>query len=151
MREHGLEPEPKQALTSAVWPPEAVLDSAGTLLRGLEQWPDALVCDFETTALAVYRVLANLGRSEHWPVLTNWARPAGWPPPFPTSTTIGIRWGAGRWRWCFGVWSTRTSVTSMSVLRWSYGGDDTKAPGSWEKASPGGTWVSYGMGDIRGS
>ncbi|MFZ5827356.1 MAG: LacI family DNA-binding transcriptional regulator [Bacillota bacterium] len=64
MREHGLEPKPNQPLIPTAWPPEAVLQSVRELIGSMELLPDALVCDFETTALAVARVLNDLGRRD---------------------------------------------------------------------------------------
>lgn len=64
MREHQLSPDPAEPIVPAAWPPDEVLRSVQSLLSNLDPLPDAFLCDFETTALAVARVLSEQGRQD---------------------------------------------------------------------------------------
>lgn len=65
LREHGLTADPADHLFPEAWPPELCLESVTRLLKErAANLPTALVCDFETTAVAVVRALSELGQPQ---------------------------------------------------------------------------------------
>lgn len=64
LREHGLTMRESDRFFPVAWPPESCLASMRELLGRCADLPEALVCDFETTALSTLRALTELGRQD---------------------------------------------------------------------------------------